>query len=108
MSALVRRVVVTGLGLVTPLGTGIKHAWENLINNRSGIISLVSKESPYEGFQELPSTIGAVVPRGKSKEGGFDSSEWLDRGVCILIWLSLFHVNQSCTFAKFLTFSLEG
>jgi 3-oxoacyl-[acyl-carrier-protein] synthase II len=32
-----RRVVVTGLGLITPLGMGVETTWENLINGKSGI-----------------------------------------------------------------------
>ncbi len=32
-----RRVVVTGLGLITPLGVGVKTSWENLVNSKSGI-----------------------------------------------------------------------
>ncbi len=32
-----RRVVVTGLGLVSPLGTGVEKTWEGLVNGRSGI-----------------------------------------------------------------------
>ncbi|GAB5593588.1 Mitochondrial beta-keto-acyl synthase [Umbelopsis nana] len=71
-----RRVVVTGLGLVTPLGTGVKSVWENVINSRCGIVSL--KDRP--GFSDLPVTIGAAVKQGPSAEGGFDASEWMDRG----------------------------
>ena len=32
-----RRVVVTGLGLITPLGIGVKESWTNIINGQSGI-----------------------------------------------------------------------
>ena len=41
-----RRVVVTGLGLVTPLATGVKASWKKLINSESGIISLKSSQQP--------------------------------------------------------------
>lgn len=71
-----RRVVVTGLGLVTPLGTGVKAVWENVINSHCGIVSL--KDRP--GFSDLPVTIGAAVKQGSRAEGGFDATEWMDRG----------------------------
>lgn len=37
-----RRVVVTGLGLITPLGMGVKTTWENLVNGKSGIRKITS------------------------------------------------------------------
>ena len=43
-----RRVVVTGLGLITPLGLGLKENWENLIAGRTGFKKLTS-----EGLYEL-------------------------------------------------------
>jgi len=37
-----KRVVVTGVGLVTPLGIGVKTTWENLLNGKSGIEKITS------------------------------------------------------------------
>lgn len=71
-----RRVVVTGLGLVTPLGVGVKTAWKNLINGHCGIVSLADRT----GFEKLPVRIAAEVPQGSYEDGKFTASEWLDRG----------------------------
>ena len=35
-----RRVVITGLGIVSPVGTGIEHAWKNIINGKSGVCEI--------------------------------------------------------------------
>ena len=77
-----RRVVVTGLGLVTPLGVGVNTVWQNLIKGKCGIISLADRE----GFEKLPVRIAAEVPKGPIEQGLFTASEWLDRGV----WSSMF------------------
>ena len=52
-----RRVVVTGIGMCTPLGYGVDLNWKKLINAESGIRNLI-------GFQtdDLPSKIGGQVP----------------------------------------------
>ncbi|OAD74790.1 hypothetical protein PHYBLDRAFT_111203 [Phycomyces blakesleeanus NRRL 1555(-)] len=71
-----RRVVVTGLGLVTPLGVGVNHAWQNLLKSQCGIVSL----SNTPGFESLPVRIGACVPQGPKEQGQFTASEWLDKG----------------------------
>lgn len=56
-----RRVVVTGLGLITPLGYGVKPTWTRLIRGECAIESLLDKdEIDVEG---LPCTVGACVPR---------------------------------------------
>lgn len=61
-----RRVVVTGLGLVTPLGVGHKRNWDRLINAESGI-------GPITRFDvsDLPSKVAGQVPRGNG-EGLFN------------------------------------
>ena len=52
-----RRVVVTGMGMCTPLGYGVPHAWKQLINSVSGIRKL-------QGFEidDLSSKIGGQIP----------------------------------------------
>ncbi|KAJ8659183.1 beta-ketoacyl-acyl-carrier-protein synthase II [Lichtheimia ornata] len=70
-----RRVVVTGLGLVTPVGVGVNHAWTNLLKGQCGITKLVGEE-----YEKLPVQIAAQVPQGPKDQGQFTASEWLDRG----------------------------
>lgn len=54
-----RRVVVTGIGLVTPLGCGQKVNWQRLINGESGIRRIEHFE-----VADLPAKIGGVVVKG--------------------------------------------
>ena len=69
-----RRVVVTGLGLVTPLGCGVERAWERLIAGESGIDTIQSFD-----VTGLASKIAGEVPRGDSKDGGFDVDALMPR-----------------------------
>lgn len=63
-----RRVVVTGLGVVGPLGCGADLVWRRLIGGRSGIRAL-----PEEIVSDVPSKVGGVVPSiAEDAEGGFD------------------------------------
>jgi len=39
-SHLSKRVVVTGLGMVSPIGVGVKESWANLLLGKSGIVSV--------------------------------------------------------------------
>jgi len=61
-----KRVAVTGLGLVTPLGVGVQYAWPALLAGRSGVIRLEGPE-----WSSTPSRVAAMVPEGQ-KEGEFD------------------------------------
>jgi 3-oxoacyl-[acyl-carrier-protein] synthase II len=67
-----RRVVVTGLGMVTPLGNGVETTWSRLLAGRSGI-------RPIEHFDvsDLPAKIGGVVPKGDG-EGAFRATDYVD------------------------------
>jgi 3-oxoacyl-[acyl-carrier-protein] synthase II len=55
-----RRVVVTGLGLVTPVGVGVEPAWSHLLAAKSGIRRITEFD-----VSDLPSQIAGIVPRGK-------------------------------------------
>ena len=65
-----RRVVVTGLGMVTPLGIGAEHVWKRLIAGESGLRAI-------QGFDvsDLPARIAGQVPRGDSASGNFNADE---------------------------------
>lgn len=60
-----RRVVVTGLGLLCPLGTSVKQSWTRLVAGESGTISLITHPpatSQREEFSALPSTVAGIIP----------------------------------------------
>jgi len=68
-----RRVVVTGLGLVTPVGTGVDHVWQRLLDGKSGITPITKFD-----VSDLPSKIGGQPPLGELAQGGFNPSDWMD------------------------------
>lgn len=70
-----RRVVVTGLGAITPLGVGINRTWTRLLQGTSGITSTSGFE-PRQKWGELTSTVAAVVPTGDG-EGAWRPQDWL-------------------------------
>ncbi|HEX3487641.1 MAG TPA: beta-ketoacyl-ACP synthase II [Micropepsaceae bacterium] len=72
MSAL-RRVVITGLGLVTPLGCGVETSWSRLLQGKSGA-------GPITRFKvdDLPARIACDVPRGDGTDGTFNPDQWVD------------------------------
>ncbi|KAK8090016.1 putative CEM1-beta-keto-acyl-ACP synthase- mitochondrial, partial [Apiospora hydei] len=71
-----RRVVVTGLGAVTPLGVGVKRTWKRLLESHCGIVSVADYE-PQKQWQELSSTVAGIVPKGSIDDGKWQSSDWL-------------------------------
>jgi len=68
-----RRVVVTGLGIVSPLGSGIEATWSRLLAGQSGA-------GPIQGFDvsDLPCQIAMQVPRGDEKDGLFNGDDWME------------------------------
>ncbi|KAI1144493.1 putative 3-oxoacyl--synthase [Hypoxylon sp. FL0543] len=71
-----RRVVVTGLGAVTPLGVGIRQSWSRLIAGHSGIVSVAGFE-PQKRWRELTSTVAGIVPKSGTGEGQWRPGDWL-------------------------------
>ena len=67
-----RRVVVTGMGMVTPLGSGVDHNWSQIIAGKSGI-------SRIEGFDvsDISCQIAGQVP-GADDTGGLNLDNWID------------------------------
>ena len=68
-----RRVVITGLGLVTPLACGVEDSWSRLISGQSGA-------GPITRFKvdDLPARIACDVPRGDGSNGTFNPDQWVD------------------------------
>jgi len=67
-----RRVVVTGLGLVTPLGCGVEPTWKRLVAGESGLGAIQSFD-----VSDLPCKVAAAVPRGDTASGLFNADDWI-------------------------------
>ncbi len=67
-----RRVVVTGLGMVTPLASGVEHTWSRLLAGRSGIRRIERFD-----VSDLPAKIGGNVPTGDG-EGEFRAVDYVE------------------------------
>lgn len=67
-----RRVVITGIGLVSPLGGNAATSWEKLIAGKSGIRTIEGLD-----LDALPVTIAGQVPQGDPAEGFFNPDDWM-------------------------------
>ena len=68
-----RRVVITGLGIVSPVGCGVDHAWSNLIAGKSGARRIEEFD-----VADLSCQIANFVPRGATAEGKFNPDDWME------------------------------
>jgi 3-oxoacyl-[acyl-carrier-protein] synthase II len=68
-----RRVVVTGLGLVTPLGCGVEPTWKALLEGKSGARRVEEFE-----VSDLSAQIAAFIPRGDGTNGTFNADQWME------------------------------
>lgn len=68
-----RRVVVTGLGCVTPLGNCVRESWANLLNSKSGIVPIAQLENYQSDYKAHSNSIPDTVTVGKVQN--FNSSD---------------------------------
>jgi 3-oxoacyl-[acyl-carrier-protein] synthase II len=68
-----RRVVVTGLGMVTPLACGVEPTWQRLLASKSGI-----KRVEKFDVSDLPCRIAGQIPRGDGSNGTFNPDDWME------------------------------
>jgi 3-oxoacyl-[acyl-carrier-protein] synthase II len=68
-----RRVVVTGLGMLTPLACGVEETWQRLLACKSGI----NRVDKFE-VSDLPCKIAGQIPRGDGTDGTFDPDQWME------------------------------
>ncbi|MEW6254461.1 MAG: beta-ketoacyl-ACP synthase II [Pseudomonadota bacterium] len=68
-----RRVVVTGLGMVTPLACGVEPSWRRLLDGQSGA-SFVERFD----VSDLPCKIACTIPRGDGSDGTYNPDDWME------------------------------
>ena len=68
-----RRVVVTGLGMVTPLGCGVETTWKRLIEGESGAKRVESFD-----VSDLPCQIAGIIPHGDGTDGTYNADQWME------------------------------
>src|SRR6476620_10353340 len=68
-----KRIVVTGMGAVTPLGCGVEPTWARLVKGESG----VRKVERFE-VSDLACRIAGQIPRGDGQNGTYNPDQWME------------------------------
>jgi 3-oxoacyl-[acyl-carrier-protein] synthase II len=68
-----RRVVVTGLGMVTPLGCGVEPTWSRILNGESGAAGVQNFD-----VSDIAAKIACQIPRGETASGAFNPDDWME------------------------------
>jgi 3-oxoacyl-[acyl-carrier-protein] synthase II len=68
-----RRVVVTGIGMVTPLGCGVEVTWQRLVAGESGARKIDTFE-----VADLPARIACIIPQGDGTNGTYNPDQWME------------------------------
>ncbi len=67
-----RRVVITGMGLLTPLGCGVEQSWQRLLAGESGARRIDTFD-----VSDMPCKIACSIPRGDGTDGTFNPDDWM-------------------------------
>jgi 3-oxoacyl-[acyl-carrier-protein] synthase II len=70
---MMRRVVVTGLGLVTPLGSGVEASWSRLLAGKNAARRITEFK-----VDDIAAQIACFVPRGAQADGNFNPDDWME------------------------------
>ena len=68
-----RRVVVTGLGMVTPLACGVDATWRRLLAGENGAVRISGFE-----IDDLACQIACQLPRGDGSDGTYNPDDWME------------------------------
>ena len=68
-----RRVVVTGIGLVTPLACGVEPSWESLLAGKSGAVPITRFDA-----SNVVTKYACELPRGDGSGGTFNPDDWME------------------------------
>ena len=68
-----RRVVVTGMGMLTPLGCGVETTWQRLLKGESG-----AKKIDTFDVSDVSCKIACVIPRGDGSNGTYNPDQWME------------------------------
>ena len=68
-----RRVVVTGLGMVSPLGCGSEVTWQRLLEGRNAAARVTEFE-----VEDIAAKIACQIPRGDGSDGTFNADDWME------------------------------
>ena len=67
-----RRVVVTGMGLLTPLACGVEATWRRILNGESGAVAISRFDA-----SNMPCRIAGEIPVGNGSDGTFNPDDWM-------------------------------
>ncbi|MFZ2100306.1 MAG: beta-ketoacyl-ACP synthase II, partial [Oricola sp.] len=68
-----RRVVVTGIGMVSPLGASAEHTWTRILASESGAVRVTDFD-----VSDMPAQIACRIPFGDGSNGTFNADDWME------------------------------